>query len=214
MRSKVHNSPVNPWAPASSSRGLLDGGELGLGQPGDRAAGAPAVQGGGAALGPAGMPDADGLGRDLELAGDLGLTHADGEQLGRAQPAGLEPLAFSLCRRAARDGWHPRILTCQQSAANSGIPQPDTQDPLGRLRPQPPKLCGRVTSISAQRGCSGIHSAFAGGSTSNGSGLSTGPAAVTTVITPLVAPSGTTARTSVSETRLTFVAATFLNMTA
>jgi hypothetical protein len=63
-------------------------------------------------------------------------------------------------------------------------------------------------------GCSGIHSAFVGVSTSNGSGLSTGPAAVTTVITPLVAPSGTTAPTSVSETRLTFVAATLLNMTA
>jgi hypothetical protein len=34
---------------------------------------------------PAGMPDAHRLGRDLELAGDLSLVHAGGEQLGRAQ---------------------------------------------------------------------------------------------------------------------------------
>ena len=43
---------------------------------------------------PAGMPDADGLGGDTELAGDLGLANTDGEQLGGTQPAGLEPLAF------------------------------------------------------------------------------------------------------------------------
>jgi hypothetical protein len=28
------------------------------------------------------------------LAGDLGLAHADGEQLSGAQPAGLQPLTF------------------------------------------------------------------------------------------------------------------------
>jgi hypothetical protein len=52
------------------------------------------------------MPDAHGLGRDVELAGDLSLADADGEQLGRSQPASLEPLPFLLCRRAARDGRH------------------------------------------------------------------------------------------------------------
>jgi hypothetical protein len=45
-------------------------------------------------------------GRDPELAGDLSLTDAGGEQLGCTQPTGLEPVAFSLCRRAARNGWH------------------------------------------------------------------------------------------------------------
>ena len=53
-----------------------------------------------------GVPDAHGLGRDLELAGDLGFVDAGGEQLGRAQPAGLEPVTFCLCRGAARDSWH------------------------------------------------------------------------------------------------------------
>ena len=43
-----------------------------------------------------------------ELAGDLGLVDAGGEQLGGAEPAGLEPVALSLCRRAARDGWYAR----------------------------------------------------------------------------------------------------------
>jgi hypothetical protein len=42
----------------------------------------------------------------LELAGGLGLGDAGGKQLGGAQPTRLEPVAFSLCRRAARDGWH------------------------------------------------------------------------------------------------------------
>jgi hypothetical protein len=55
---------------------------------------------------PAGMPDADGLGGAPELAGDLGLAHPGGEQLPSVEPAGLEPVAFSLCRRAARNGWH------------------------------------------------------------------------------------------------------------
>ena len=56
---------------------------------------------------PAGMPDAHGLGGDAELAGDLGLlADASGEQLGGARPASLEPVAFLLCRGAARDGWH------------------------------------------------------------------------------------------------------------
>jgi hypothetical protein len=34
------------------------------------------------------MPDADRLGRDLELAGDLGLADASGVQLGRVPQGG------------------------------------------------------------------------------------------------------------------------------
>jgi hypothetical protein len=37
-----------------------------------------------------------------ELAGDLSLADAGGEQLGGPQPTGLEPLAFLLSRGAAR----------------------------------------------------------------------------------------------------------------
>jgi ApeA N-terminal domain 1 len=34
------------------------------------------------------------------------LADASSKQLGRAQPASLQPVAFLLCRRAARHGWH------------------------------------------------------------------------------------------------------------
>lgn len=53
-------------------------------------------------------------------AGDLGLADASGKQLGRAQPAGLELVAVLLCRRAARNGWHPRILTHQAAQLQPG----------------------------------------------------------------------------------------------
>src|SRR5215212_1582118 len=57
------------------------------------------------------MPEAYRLAGDAELAGDLGLTDADGEQLAGSQPAGLEPFTFLVCRRAASDGRHASILT-------------------------------------------------------------------------------------------------------
>jgi hypothetical protein len=59
------------------------------------------------------MPDTNGLGGNTELTGDFGLADAGGEQLGRLEPAGLKPLAFSLCRGAARDSWHAGILPGQ-----------------------------------------------------------------------------------------------------
>jgi hypothetical protein len=59
---------------------------------------------------PASVPDAHLLGRDTELTSDLGLADTGGEQLGRSEPAGLKLLALLLCRRAARHGWHGRIL--------------------------------------------------------------------------------------------------------
>jgi hypothetical protein len=49
----------------------------------------------------------------LNRVGDLGLVNAGGEQLGGAEPAGLESVAFSLWRRAARQSWHgpdPRLV--------------------------------------------------------------------------------------------------------
>jgi hypothetical protein len=77
------------------------------------------------------MPAAHGLAGDAELAGDLGLAHAEGEQLGSAQPAGLEPVVFSLCRGAARDGRHAPILTRRAAPLQLGHHrQADTQDPL------------------------------------------------------------------------------------
>jgi hypothetical protein len=113
----------------------LDLRELLVGQPWRRAAGAFAAQRLTAAGLEAAMPDADGLGGDAEPAGDLGLVDAGGEQLGRAQPAGLEPVALSLCRWAARDGCHardphPPSSPAAQHQLDPGTHQPNTQDPL------------------------------------------------------------------------------------
>ncbi len=52
------------------------------------------------------MPLADALAGDTELAGDLSLTQADGEQLGSAKPANLEAVTYLLRNRTARNGWH------------------------------------------------------------------------------------------------------------
>ena len=80
----------------------------------------------------AGMPNTDGLGADAELAGALGLADSSSQQPGRVQPAALQPLAFLLCRRAARDGRHTPILArrAPRLQLNPGLPQPDTQAPL------------------------------------------------------------------------------------
>jgi hypothetical protein len=88
------------------------------------------VQGLGAALLEADVPDAHGLWGDAELAGDLGLVDTGGEQLGRAEPTGLESVTFSLCRRAARGSWHARILACSTPSSNSTSPShPSTRHP-------------------------------------------------------------------------------------
>jgi hypothetical protein len=124
-----------PVGTSALQQGLLDGGELGIRQPGCRAARPAATQRVGAALAPAGVPDAHRLGRYLEPAGDLGLADASGEQIGRTEPTSLEPVTFSLCRRAARDGWHaldPRLAGSRAPTRpdpHPHIPQPDTQDP-------------------------------------------------------------------------------------
>jgi hypothetical protein len=44
------------------------------------------------------------LAGDTELAGDLSLTQADGEQLGSAKPASLEAVTYLLRNRTARNG--------------------------------------------------------------------------------------------------------------
>lgn len=121
--------PGEPVGSGAFQQRLLDGGELLIGQSWRRAARPFASQGLRAALPEVGVPDTDSLGRDLELAGDLGLADADSEQLGRAQPASLEPVTFSLCR-TARDSWHPMILTRPAAELQLPHPQPDTQIPF------------------------------------------------------------------------------------
>jgi hypothetical protein len=78
-----HRGPVQgtqladkPVGACALQQGLLDGGELGVRQPWRRAARPAAAQRLRTAVLPAGMPDAHGLGRDAELAGDLGLAQA------------------------------------------------------------------------------------------------------------------------------------------
>ena len=101
--------------------------ELAVGQPGrwsGRASAAQAVR----SLGlPAPVPEMDALAGDAELAGNLGLTDAGGEQLGSAQPTGLEAFAFLLRRGTARDGWHAADPDRQG-------PPPSNSDPV---RPTP-----------------------------------------------------------------------------
>ena len=69
-----------------------------------------AAQGIGATSLPAGMPVADALAGDPQLAGDLGLAEAGGEQLSSAQPASLAAFTLLLCRSTAGSGWHALIL--------------------------------------------------------------------------------------------------------
>jgi hypothetical protein len=78
---------------------------------------------------PALVPEMDALAGDAELAGHLGLTDAGGEQLGGAEPTGLEPFAFSLCRRTASNGWHCLILT-GGTRPHQLSRQTNTQNPL------------------------------------------------------------------------------------
>jgi hypothetical protein len=97
MRSRVHSSPVNPFARGALEQGLLDLGELLVGQRWPGAAQAAAVQRLDTAGPPASVPDAHGRGGDAKLAGDLSLAHA-----------GSSP------------GWQP-------SSNSTLMPQPDTQ---------------------------------------------------------------------------------------
>src|SRR5215211_3741822 len=87
------------------------------------------------------MPEAYRLAGDAELAGDLGLTDADGEQLAGSQPAGLEPFTFLVCRRAASDGRHASILTRRAGPLQLG------HHPSSR-HPRPVKWDPAVTSIT------------------------------------------------------------------
>jgi hypothetical protein len=97
---------------------LLDLPELGIGDLRGRPGRAAAAQRLGAAALPGGMPQAHRLAGDAEPAGDLGLADAGSEQLGGAQPTGLQSFTFTSCRRAARDGWHARSSPAQQRGSN------------------------------------------------------------------------------------------------
>jgi hypothetical protein len=93
--------PGKPVAASTPQQGLFDPAELDVGEPGcwsGRASATQAVSTGGL---PALMPQVHALAGNVEPAGDLGLADAGDEQLPSAQPAGLEPIAFVLCREAA-----------------------------------------------------------------------------------------------------------------
>ena len=125
-----------PVRRSTGEQGLLDSGELGVRQPGRRAARPLAAQRLRTTVLPTGMPDAHSLGRGAEPASDLGLADADSEQLSRSQPASLELVAFSLCRMAARHGWHAADPhpPSSQAPTRTTHPQPDTQGPVGRAK--------------------------------------------------------------------------------
>jgi hypothetical protein len=98
----------------------------------------------GAALTPAGVPDAHGLGGDAELAGDLGLADAEGEQFGGAQPPGLEPFTFVLGRGAA--GRVGMALSCRSGGP---APTPARMGPVGGCR-SPPSDSSPARSYAGQ----------------------------------------------------------------
>jgi hypothetical protein len=121
--------PVNPFAVAPSMRACSTwrtcaSDSRGAGPLGPLLRSSPSASG----L-PAGMPGAHGLGGDGELAGDLGLADASGEQFGCAEAAALEPFAFSLGRRTARDG----SLTI--GIARFRLLGPGASPPLGPAEP-------------------------------------------------------------------------------
>ena len=70
--------------------------------------------------------------------------HVRGEQLGRAQPPGLEPLASSLCRGAARDGWHAGDPRPPSSPAPTPSAHPSTRHPRTFF-------CNRSSTAGARR---------------------------------------------------------------
>ena len=96
---------------------------------------------------PALVPEMDALAGDAELAGHLGLTDAGGEQLGGAEPTGLEPFAFSLCRRTASNGWHCLILT-GGTRPHQLSRQTNTQNPLLTRRPEAEDAHGLLTGLA------------------------------------------------------------------
>jgi hypothetical protein len=122
--------PGEPVGARTFQQGLLDPVELAVGQPRRRPGRALAVQADGAGGLPTPIPQMHALARDAELAGDLGLADASGEQPAGPQPTGLEPLAFLLCRGAASKGWHGPILTGRAPGAQLRPCQTNTQNPL------------------------------------------------------------------------------------
>jgi hypothetical protein len=96
---------------------------------------------------PALVPEMDALAGDAELAGHLGLTDAGGEQLGGAEPTGLEPFAFSLCRRTASNGWPCLILT-GGTRPHQLSRQTNTQNPLVTRRPEAEDAHGLLTGLA------------------------------------------------------------------
>ena len=104
---------LEPIRHGASQQGLLDLGELGGRQLGIGTGGTPAAQRLDAALGEAGVPDMGALARDAELAGDLGLGAALGEQLGRLEASSLKGGTLFGWTGAA-GGRHRRTLTQHQ----------------------------------------------------------------------------------------------------
>ena len=108
---------VEPIGHRALQQGLLDLGQLGIRQLGVRAGRPPAAQGVNPALLEAAVPDMRALAGYAELAGDLGLGAALGEQLGRLEASGLKGCALILGTGAA-GGRHRRTLTHHHPAVN------------------------------------------------------------------------------------------------
>jgi hypothetical protein len=133
---------VEPGCHGALQQNLLDLGELDVGHLGVGAGWPAAAQGVHAALGEAAMPAADGLRGDAQLAGDLGLGAALGEQLGGAQASGLACGAF-LGRAGAAAGRHPRMLTHHPPSSHLN-PRNSNKGPAGGADTQPSQWVSRA----------------------------------------------------------------------
>ena len=100
-----------------------------------------------------------GLRGDANLAGDLGLADAEGEQLRSVQRASLEPFTFLVCRGAGK-GWHGLILPVGWSSSNSSPHYNAHGHPWagGHFPPKPgpgPVLCCPGTGQHRDKGSAG-----------------------------------------------------------
>jgi hypothetical protein len=132
QRPHISGEPVRAGALAQR---LLDAFQIRIRQPGLDPSRPLAGQRPVATVLPSGMPAARALLGYSQPAGDLGSRHAQGEQLGRLQAAGLPASSLRAGTGAggrrvgtSDQGWHPQILPANPTVTNPKItPRPEAR---------------------------------------------------------------------------------------
>jgi hypothetical protein len=136
---------VEPIGHHPGQQGLLDPGQVASRQIGVGAGRATTPQGLDTAPLEAGVPDMGALAGDTELAGDLGLGAALGEQLGRLQASGLEGGAV-IGRAGAAGSRHRRTLTRHLPSR-----QPNPRNSIRQRFEGLVRSCGAVAAQRSER---------------------------------------------------------------